>query len=172
MHRLLSPNPRLRDGRRHAYLSLSPKSVPSLLRSVAGSSSTFSSSPNFPNCSPPRESASVYADYLRFHFSFFQSKALPSRARDYLSKLRQAKCPEESHSSFCSPFSSVEFLATAANLSSSAATGLDKVAYPMLKHLPRSSIDFLLRIFNLSRSFHFFPSIWKTSSIIPIHMMG
>ena len=42
----------------------------------------------------------------------------------------------------------------------------------MLKHLPRSGTDFLLYIFNLSWSSHFFPSIWKTSSIIPIHKMG
>ena len=58
------------------------------------------------------------------------------------------------------------------NLSSSSATGLDKVAYPMLKHLPRSGMDFLLHIFNLSWSSHSFPSIWKTSSIIPIYKMG
>ena len=38
-----------------------PKSVHSFLRSIAGSPSSFSSSPNFPNCSSPRESASVYA---------------------------------------------------------------------------------------------------------------
>ena len=49
--------------------SLSPKSVHSLLRSIAGSPSSSSSSPNFPNCSSPRESASVYAAYLRSHFS-------------------------------------------------------------------------------------------------------
>ena len=42
----------------------------------------------------------------------------------------------------------------------------------MLKHLPRSGMDFLLHIFNLSRTSHFFPSIWKTFSIIPIHKMG
>ena len=42
----------------------------------------------------------------------------------------------------------------------------------MLKHLPRSGMDFLLHIFNLSWSSHSFPSIWKTSSIIPIHKMG
>ena len=41
-----------------------PKSVYSLLRFVAGSSS-FS---NFPNCSSPKESVSVFADYLRSHF--------------------------------------------------------------------------------------------------------
>ena len=78
----------------------------------------------------------------------------------------------ESHSSFCSPFSLAEFLAAASNLSSSTTTGPDKVAYPIIKHLPRSGLDFLLHIFNLSWSSHSFPSIWKTSSIIPIHKMG
>ena len=80
-------------------------------------------------------------------------------------------CPVESHSSLCSPFSPAEFLAAASNLSSSTAAGPDKFAYPMLKHLPRSGMDFLY-IFNLSWSSHSFPSIWKISSIIPIHKMG
>ena len=152
--------------------SLSPSSnhkfVHSLLRSIADSSS---SSPNFPNCSSPRESASVYAAYSRSHFSVSQPKTLRSRARGYLSELHRTMCPVESHLSFCSPFFPAEFHAAAFNLSSSTATGLDKVAYPMLKHLPRSGMDFL-RIFNLSWSSHSFPSIWKTSSIIPIHKMG
>ena len=157
--------------------SLSPKSNPKsvypLFRSTAGSpSSSSSSSPDFPNCSSPRESASVYAAYLRSYFSVSQPKILRSRARGYLSELRRATFPEESQSSFCSPFSPAEFLAAASNLSSSTATGPDKVAYPMLKHLPRSGMDFLLHIFNLSWSSHSFPSIWKTSSIIPIHKMG
>ena len=144
----------------------------SLLRSIAGSPFSSSSSPNFPNCSSTRESASVYAAYLRLHFSVSQPKALRSRARGYLTELRQATCPVESTSSFCSPFSHTEFLAAASNLSSSTVTGPDKVAYPMLKHLPRSGMDLLLYIFNLSWSSHSFPSIWKTSSIIPIHKMG
>ena len=146
-----------------------PKSVHSLLRSIAGSPS---SSPNFPNCSSLRKSASVYAAYPRSHFSVSQPKALCSRARGYLSELRRATCPVESHLSFCSSFTPAEFLPDASNLSSSSATGPDKVAYPMLKHLPRSGMDFLLHIFNLSWSSHSFPSIWKTSSIIPIHKMG
>ena len=148
-----------------------PKSVYSLLRSIAGSPSSSSSSPNFPNCSSPRESASIYAAYLRSHFSVCQPEALRSRARGYLSELRQLTCLEESHSSFCSAFSPTEFLAAAFNLSSSTATGPDKVAYPMLKHLPHSGMDFLLHIFNHSLSSHSFPSIWKTFSIIPIHKM-
>ena len=155
--------------------SLSPKSNPktvySLLRSIAGSSSSSSSSPNFPNCFSPRKSALVYAAYLRSHFPVFQPKTLRIRARGYLSKLRRTTCPEDSHSSFCYPFSPTEFLAAASNLSSSTVTGADKVAYPMLKHLPRAGIDFLLHIFNLFWSLDSFPSIWKTSSIIPIHKM-
>ena len=98
-------SPRLKHGRRLALLL--PKSIYSLLRSVAGSSS------NFPNCCSPKESASVYADYLRFHFSVSQPKVLRSRARGYHFELHRAKCPEESHSFFCSPFSPTEFLAAA-----------------------------------------------------------
>ena len=88
-----------------------PKSVYSLLRSIAGSPFSTFSSFKFPNCSFPRESASVYAAYLRSHFSVSQPKALRSRARGYLSELCQATCTEESHSSFCSPFFPAEFLA-------------------------------------------------------------
>ena len=149
--------------------SLFPKSVYSLFQSVSGS---CSSSPYFPNCSSfPRESTLVYTAYLRSHFSVSQPKARRSRARGYLSEYRQATCPVESHSSFCSPFTLAEFLATASNLSLSTAIGPDKVAYFMLKHLPRCGMDFL-HIFNLSWPSHSFPSIWKTSSIIPIHKMG
>ena len=149
-----------------------PKSVYPLLRSIAGSPSSSSSSSNFPNCFYPRKSASIYVSYLSSHFSVSQPKALRSRARDYLSELRPVTCPEESHSSFCSPFTPAEFHAAASNLSLSTATGTDKVAYPMRKHLLRSGMDFLLHIFNFSWPSHSFPSIWKTSSIIPIHKMG
>ena len=149
-----------------------PKSVYSLLRSVADSSSSSSSSPNFSNCSSSRESASVFADSLRSHYFVSQPQTLRSRARGYLSELCRATCTVESHSSFCFPFSPAEFLAADPNLSLSTATGPDKVAYPMLKHLPRSGMNFLLHIFNLSWASHFFPSIWKTSSIIPIHKIG
>ena len=149
-----------------------PKSVHSLLRYIAGSPSSPPPPPSFPNCSSPRESASVYADYQGSHFSVSLPKAMRRRARGYLSELRRATCPVESHSSLCSSFSPAEVLAAASNLSSSTAIGPDKVVYPMLKHLPRSGMDFLLHIFNLSWSSRSFPSIWKTSSIIPIHKLG
>ena len=168
------PRPRLRHGRRlallfHLDLTLN---LCTLFFILSLALLPRLPPPNFPNCSSPRESASVYAAYLRSHFSVSQPKALRSRARGYLTKLRRATCPVESHSSFCSPFSPTEFLAASSNLSLSTATGPDKVSYPMLRHLPRSGMDFLLHIFNLSWSSHSFPSIWKTSSIIPIHKMG
>ena len=87
-----------------------PKSVHSLLRSVAGSPSSSSSSPNFPNCSFPRESASVYAAYMRSHFSVSQPKVLRSKARGYLSEFCRATPPEESYSSFCSLSLPLNFL--------------------------------------------------------------
>ena len=52
-----------------------PKSVHSLFCSIAGSPSSSSSSPNFSNSSSPRKSASVYAAYLRSHFSVSQPEA-------------------------------------------------------------------------------------------------
>ena len=107
-----------------------PKTVYSLLRSVAGSPSSSSSSPNFPNCSFLSESASAYAAYLRSHFSVSHPKALRSSARGYLSKLRRTTCPEESHLSLSSPFSSIEFLAAAFKLSFSTATGPKKLPIP------------------------------------------
>ena len=86
---------RLRHGRRLVLL-IHPKTVYSLLRSVVGSPSSSSSSPNFSNCSSPRNSALVYAAYLRSYFFVSQPKALHRRARGYLSELHRAKCPVES----------------------------------------------------------------------------
>ena len=174
--RLSSPRPRLRHGRQlslPSHLNLTPKTVYYLLRSVGGSSSLSFSSPNIPNCSSTKESVSVFVAYLISHFSAFQPKLLPSRARDYLSELRQTMCPEESHLSFCSPLSSTELLAAAINLSSSTVTGPNKVAYPMLKPLLLSGIDFSLNMFSLFWFYILFlPSGRHLIRVIPIHMMG
>ena len=91
--------------------SLSPKSNPRymypLLCSVAGSSS---SSPYFLNCSSPRESASVFADYLRSYFSVSQPKALRSRARGYLSELCRPRALKSLTHSFAPPSPALNFL--------------------------------------------------------------
>ena len=145
----------------------------SLLRSVPHFSSPCSCSSSFPSCSS-RESALVFPDYLRSHFSDSQPKALRSRARGYLAELRQASCLEDSHSFFCSPFFA-EFFADATNLSLSAAIAPDKVASSMLNHFPRSGMNFFLHVFNLSvfaflilpsgRYLLLFPSIrWESVS--------
>ena len=76
-----------------------------------------------------------------------QSQRLPLRAT----------CSEESHSSFYSPFFLAEFLAAASN-SSSIGTGLDKVAYSMLKHLPPSGMVFYTFSFFLELRIPFLPS--------------
>ena len=91
-------------------LKSNPKFVYSLLCSVVGSSSSSSSSPNFPNCSSPRESASVDADYLRSYFSVSQPKTLRSRARGYLSELRRATCSEGVSLVLMLSFSPLNFL--------------------------------------------------------------
>ena len=63
--RLSSPKPRLRLGRRHNRLSLLNQSILSSDLWLV----LFPHSPLLiPNCSSPKESASIYADYLRFHF--------------------------------------------------------------------------------------------------------
>ena len=159
--------------------SLSPKSDPrrvyALLKSIAGSSPSASSEPNFPDCDSPKETASVYASFLRSHFSASRPKDLRSRENEYLNLLRRTKdsCNEEHHiSGLCAPFSLSELSTAVSHLSSSTASGPDKIAYPMLSHLPPSGLLFLLHIFNKSWSSHTFPYIWKTSSIIPIHISG
>ena len=96
------------------------KSVYFILRSVADSTSS-SSSPNFPNCSSLRKTVSVYA----FSVS----------AKGYLSELLRVSGPKESYYFFCSPLISSKFLAAVTNLSSYTATGPNRVAHFILKHL-------------------------------------
>ena len=100
----------------------------------------------------------------------FQAKALRDQPKGYLSRPLRASFLAESHSSFCSPLTSNEFLAVAANLFSSTATDPDRLAYLILKLLPRSGM--FLHIFNLSWSRHSFLSIWKSSFVISIHKTG
>ena len=127
--------------------SLSPKSVYSPIRSVAGSSSSSSLLPQLFHSQVIGFGLRRLPEIPLFCFSAkdpaWQSQRLPFRAP-------RTRCSEEYYSSICSLFSPAKFFAAASNFSSSTVTGPDKVAYPMLKHLPRSGMDFLLDIFNLS----------------------
>ena len=147
VHCLSSPRQKLRHGRKHALLSRPDLTLNLCTLSFVLYLALLPHLPPllfFPTVLPFKESAFVFADYLKSHFSVSQPQTLRSRARCYLSELRRATCPEESHSPFCSPFSSVEFLEAFTSLSSSTATDPDKVACPILRHLPRSGMDFLL----------------------------
>ena len=143
-----------------------PKSVYSLLRSVAISFSHLLPLPTFPtvSLSGTRFRSSPISEILLFYLpakdSALQSQRLPFQAPP-------SDVPEESFSSFCSPSSPAEFLAAPSNLFPSTATGPDKVAYPMLKHFSRSGMDFLLHVFNLSWSLHSFPSTRRHFLLFP-----
>ena len=88
-----------------------------------------------------------------------------------MKQIRTAHC-NTLHSTFCSPFSSIELSTAISQLSTSTSSGPDQITYPLLSHLPQSALNFLLYIFNLSWSTHTFPSAWKQSTIIPILKSG
>ena len=85
--------------------------------------------------------------------------------------IRTAHC-NTLHSTFCSPFSSLELSTAISQLSTSTSSGPDQITYPLLSLFPQSALHFLLYIFNLSWSTHTFPSAWKQSTIIPILKPG
>ena len=156
--------------------SLSPKTRPSevfsLLRSISGSPSpTTSDLPNFPNCHTPVDCANHLSSHLQSHFSTQTPKPFRSTEKAQMNHIRTAHC-NTLHSTFCSPFSSIELSTAISQLSTSTSSGPDQITYPLLTHLPQSALHFLLYIFNLSWSTHTFPSAWKQSTIIPILKSG
>ena len=84
----------------------------------------------------------MYADYLRSHFSFSPPKLLRAEAEAPCTRFDGPGALRSLISLSALPFT--KFLACATNLSSSTVTGSDKVAYPMLKHLPCFSMGFYL----------------------------
>ena len=143
------PRGRLRHGRRLAFL-FHPNQTPKLYTLFFTLSLAL-----LPRLPPllisPRESASVYVAYLRSHFSVSQPKALCSRARSYLSEPRALKSLTRPFALPSLPLNFLRLPPTFPPLPT--ATGSDKVAYPILKHLPRSGMNFL-HIFNLSWTLH------------------
>ena len=141
--------------------SLSPKTRPSevfsLLRSISGSPSpTTSDFPNFPNCHTPVDCANHLSSHLQSHFSTQTSKPFRSTEKAQMKYIRTAHC-NTLHSTFCSPFSSLKLSTAISQLSTSTSSGPDQITYPLLSHLPKSALHFLLYIFNLSWSTHTFP---------------
>ena len=148
------------------------KSVYYLHRSVPGFSFSSFSSPNFPSCSSPRESASVIADYLRSHFSLSLSQrpcaaepetTFPSSAKPRV--LRSLTCPP------APPSSPMNFL----RLSPTYPCPLPLPRQSCLSHAKAPSSlrhGFSSSHFQSFLVFAFLFSIWKISFIIPIHKMG
>ena len=156
--------------------SLSPKTRPSevfsLLCSISGSPSpTTTDLPNFLNCHTPVDCANHLSSHLQSHFSTQTPKPFRSTEKAHNNLIRTAHC-NTLHSTFCSPFSSLELSTATSQLSTSTSLGPDQITYPLLTHLPQSALHFLLYIFNLSWSTHTFPSTWKQSTIIPILKPG
>ena len=154
--------------------SLSPKTrlseVFSLLRSISGSPfPTTSDLPNFLNCHTPLDCDNHFSSHLQSHFSTQTPKPFRSTEKAQMNHIRTAHC-NTLHSTFCSPFSSLELFTAISQLSTSSDS--DQITYPLLSRLPQSALHFLLHIFNFSWSTHTFPSAWKQSTIIPILKSG
>ena len=109
------------------------KSFYSILRLVAGFASFSSSSLTFPIALlPVRRHRSTPTNWDLTFLSVTQWLCIAEREAE----LCRASCPDESHSSFHLPLTSIEFLAAATNFSSFTANSPDRAAYPILKHLP------------------------------------
>ena len=63
-------------------------------------------------------------------------------------------------------------LVEAIQLSHDSATGPDEIHYQMLKHLPDTSLETLLNIFNYIWTTGKFPEDWTLATIIPIPKPG
>ena len=69
------------------------------------------------------------------------------------------------------PFTILE-LKEALKRSGETAAGIDNIHYQMLKHLPESSLDILLKVFNHVWESGVFPPSWREALIIPIPKPG
>ena len=157
--------------------NLSPRSDPRavfrLLNAISGKKNT-SQDPSFPDCTSTLDTANHYASYLRSHLSQATPRSSRRAERQFMNELRKAICEDASslHNSFSSPFSLTELSTAICILSSSTASGLDQIAYPLLKHLPEPAQLLLFSLFNRSWLSHTSHSCWKPTTIIPIHKPG
>ena len=66
----------------------------------------------------------------------------------------------------------VQELIEATEKSHDTATGPDEIHYQMLKHLPKSSLESILHIFNTIWTTGIYPESWRLATIIPIPKPG
>ena len=155
--------------------SLFPKTRPgkvfSLLRSISGSPPQLLLTFPISQIATSVDCANHLSSHLQSHFSTQTPKPFRSTEKAQIKHIRTAHC-NTLHSTFCSPFSSLELSTAISQLSTSTSSGPDQITHPLLSHLPQSALHFLLYIFNLSWSTHTFPSAWKQSTIIPILKPG
>ena len=122
---------------------LFPKTHPSevfLLHSVSG----------FPNSHTPVDCANRLCAHLQSHFSTQKPKPFLGiilevlkkteiTEKAHVNKIRTTHC-NTLHSTFCSPFSSLELSSGISQLSNSTSLGPDQITYPLLSSNPPSSI--------------------------------
>ena len=150
-----------------------PRAVFRLLGAISGKGSA-SHGPSFPGCASPFGAANHYASCLRSHLSQATPRSSCRAEGQFMNELRKASCEDASslHGSFCSSFSLGELSAAISGLSASTASGPDRVAYPLLRHLPGPAQLLLLSLFNRSWHSRAFPSCWRPSTVIPIRRPG
>jgi len=156
--------------------TLSPRSnfcaVFNLLNTDAGKKG-FSRDPEFPDSQSPKDTANIYAFYLRSHFSQQTPRLSRGTKRSFINDLRSDQCSDSTlYSTFCSPFTTKEFTTAISKLSISTTSGPDLIAYLFLTHFPPSAQQHLLSNPNWFWSSNTFPSCWKPATIIPIHKPG
>ena len=132
---------------------------------MADTASSSSLSPNFPCCSSPRLLALLCAYCLRSHFSVPQPEATSFHFVEPLA--------QKNFSPLSVFLPSVNFL----NMSSTSLLRLTSAQTESSTPCAEAPLVlrrefFFLHIFNLFWPLHFFPFIWKSSSIVPIYKMG
>ena len=139
-----------------------PSEVFSLLRSISGLPSPISSDlPNFQNCHTPVDCANQRSSHLQSHFSTQTPKPFRSTEKTQMNTIRTAHC-NTLHSTFCSPFSSLELYTTISQHSTSNSSCPDKITYLLLTYLPQ----FVLHFFYISTSLTFL------GQLSPFHQPG
>jgi len=123
--------------------NLSPHStlraVFNLFNTVAGKKGS-SCDPEFLNSQSLKDTANIYASYLHSHFSQQNLRLSCGAEHSFMNDLHSDQCSDSSlNNTFCSPFTTKELTTAISKLSTSTASGLDLIVYPLLTHLPPSA---------------------------------